>query len=453
MVNLSRLVACVQSLFGQWSDDVAESTGVIQRQRKFTPRTLAITYILGFLQNPHASDEELAQMAAVVGEAVTPQAIEQRYHERMIDFLQGLFVKAAHAQIASDRALVPLLERFSDVQLLDSTTISLPTDIAERFAEQFVGCGGNQGGTAALKLQVRLSLKTGCLDAVRVEAGRDCDVKTPLQKDTPKSGSLRIADLGYFDTETFRRIDQAGAYWLSPFRTGTHLYEASAERVELRMDPRVDLLDWLHRNGAKFGTVIDRQVEITDARMRCRLIAWRLPQEVADRRRRRLREQSRRKGRTPSAERLAQCDWAILITNVPAEALSVDEARVLYRARWQIELLFKRWKSQGFVDAMTDASWIRCLVKLWSRLLAAVVQQWLQSSVWGRPEISLKKVWDLLTRLTWSLARAWSDPSKLRTCLEDVQHIAQSTVRQNKRKKPSTFEMLNDPARLPYALT
>jgi hypothetical protein len=453
MVNLSRLVDGVQSLFGSWCEEVAEATGVIQRQRKFSATTLAVTFILGFLRNPRSSDEELAQMAAVVGEAVTPQAIEQRYHERMIDFLQGLFVKAAQTQIASDRVLAPLLERFSDVQLLDSTTISLPTDIAERFAERFVGCGGNQGGTAALKLQVRLSLKTGCLDAVRVEAGRDCDVKTPLQNDTPKPGSLRIADLGYFDTETFRRIDQAGAYWLSPLKTGIHVRDLSGEQSGEQSGECFELIDWLRRNDAKLGTVIDRQVQITDARMPCRLIAWRLPQEVADRRRRRLLEQSRRKGRTPSAERLAQCDWAILITNLPAERLSVDEARVLYRARWQIELLFKRWKSQGFVDAMTDTCWIRCLVKLWSRLLAAIVQQWLQSSVWGRPEISLKKVWDLLTRLAWSLATAWSDPSKLRTFLEDAQRIAQSTVRQNKRKKPSTFEMLNDPARLPYALT
>jgi hypothetical protein len=445
MVNLSRLVGAVQALFGRSSDEVAEETHVVLRRRKFTPNTLAATFVLGFLQNPHASDEELAQMAAAVGEPVTPQAIQQRYHERMIDFLQKLFVKAVQAQVPSGQIPAALLNRFRDVQILDSTTISLPGDIAQRFAEQFVGCGGHHGGKAALKLQVRLSLKTGCLDAVRIEAGRDCDVKTPLQQDVPPSGSLRIADLGYFDTETFRRINQAGAYWLSPLMTGTHLYEAFGERVEL--------LDWLRRNARNLGTVIDRQVEITAARMPCRLIAWRLPQEVADRRRRKLLEQSRRKGRTPSVRRLAQCDWAILITNVPAELLSIDEARVLYRARWQIELLFKRWKSQGLVDAMTDVSWIRCLVKLWSRLLAALLQQWLQSGVWGRPEISLKKTWDMLRRLAWSLAMAWSNSSKLRTCLEDAQRLAQATVRQNKRKKPNTFEMLNDPARLPYSLT
>jgi hypothetical protein len=46
------------------------------------------------------------------------------------------------------------------------------------------------------------------------------------------------------------------------------------------------------------------------------------------------------KGREPSAERLAWCDWTILVTNVPVELMTPEEVVVLYRARWQVELLF-----------------------------------------------------------------------------------------------------------------
>jgi Transposase DDE domain len=206
--------------------------------------------------------------------------------------------------------------------------------------------------------------------------------------------------------------------------------------------------------------VIDRQVWIAGCRLPCRLIAWRLPPKVAARRRRKLRAQVRRKegkGAVPSAERLARCDWAILLTNVPEERLSIDEARVLYRARWQIELLFKRWKSQGRIDEM-DSSPIRCMVKLWSRLLAALLQQWLQSRLWGRPEISLKKAWDLISRLVDSLALAWRTTAThggndLRDQLERIERIAEATARQNKRKQPNAFELLIDPSKLPYALT
>jgi IS4 transposase len=71
------------------------------------------------------------------------------------------------------------------------------------------------------------------------------------------------------------------------------------------------------------------------------LIAWRVPEEQANRRRQKLCEEMKRKNKkAPGAERLAWCDWSILLTNVPAELLTPTEAAVLYRARWQIELLF-----------------------------------------------------------------------------------------------------------------
>jgi hypothetical protein len=448
MDNLSRVMHAVQSLFGNWAAEAAQSSEVICRQRKFSPQSLAATFTLGFLQSPNASCEDLAQMSALVGEPVSPQAIDQRHHARMADFLKRLFEKAVQHQVPSDRRLAKLVERFAEIQLLDSTTVSLPSELAEEFS----GCGGSHGGTAALKLQVRMSLKTGAIDAVRIEAGRDCDAKTPLQDDVPIPGSLRIADLGYFDTEVLANIEKAGAFWLSPLLTGTNVYDLQDQDAA-----KLDLFDWLRSN----GPVIDRQVWIAGCRLPCRLIAWRLPQKVANRRRRKLRAQVRRKhgkGAVPSAERLAKCDWAILITNVPPELLSIDEARVLYRARWQIELLFKRWKSQGRIDEMGNSSPVRCMVRLWSRLLAALVQQWLQSRLWGRPEISLKKLWDLLSKQVRSLASAWKKSATdggraLRDQLETIEVVAQATARQNKRKQPSTFQLLNDPSSDPYRLT
>ncbi len=64
-----------------------------------------------------------------------------------------------------------------------------------------------------MKLQTYLSLKFGNLHAVRIEAGRDCDMKTPLQQQPPQASSLRITDLGYFNTqvlEQFSNIKRGG---------------------------------------------------------------------------------------------------------------------------------------------------------------------------------------------------------------------------------------------------
>ncbi|MBA3948074.1 MAG: transposase [Herpetosiphonaceae bacterium] len=75
-----------------------------------------------------------------------------------------------------------------------------------------------------------------------------------------------------------------------------------------------------------------------------------MPQEVADQRRRKLRDEARDKGCQVSARRLALAAWAIFITNAPAELVSLEAGMVLGRVRWQIELLFKLWKSHGHID-------------------------------------------------------------------------------------------------------
>ena len=46
----------------------------------------------------------------------------------------------------------------------------------------------------------------------------------------------------------------------------------------------------------------------------------------------------------------ATATWTIVVTNVPRELLNVEEAMLLARLRWQIELLFKLWKSHGGID-------------------------------------------------------------------------------------------------------
>jgi hypothetical protein len=434
MMTVTQIVQSTKSLFGVLADKAAKSSKVILRRRKLTPQGLASTFVLGFMNKPNATDEDLAQMAAANGEPVTPQAIEQRHHPRMVEFLRKLFELGVQERVTSDCVFGPLLERFTDVQILDSTTISLP----EEMASEFPGCGGSHGGTAAMKLQVRMSLKTGCIDTVRIEAGRDCDGKTPLQKDVPIAGSLRLADLGYFDGKTFEIIEKADAYWISPWMTGVTFHDAEGHRE--------DLLSWLEKK----GPVFDGPIRYGAEKRRCRMIAWRLPPEVAARRREKLIKQAQKKDKKVSRERLEKCDWAILITNLPLEKLSIDEARVLYRSRWQIELLFKRWKSQGRVCELTGGTLVRCMIQLWSRLLAAIMQQWLQCGVWGRAEISLKKFWDTVSTWAVTLAGIWRNEETLKEQVKRILATAECAARQNKRKSRSTFEMIADPSKLTY---
>src|SRR5947209_11100053 len=178
MPLLSTIARSVPSLWGPVAEEVATTVPVVRRKRKFSPTTLARTFLLGFLAKPNASAKDLARTAARCGVLVTPQAVEQRYTDSMVTFLETLFRKAISQRVQAERTLAPLVERFPTVRLLDSTTITLPAELRDRFPG---GGGSYGGGQAAMKLQVHLDLRHGTLDAVSIEAGKDCDQRTPLQ--------------------------------------------------------------------------------------------------------------------------------------------------------------------------------------------------------------------------------------------------------------------------------
>lgn len=439
---IAKVGSALQQLFGSVAQSAAEASGVIRRKRKFTDVALAKTFVLGFLQDAEASDEDLAQMAAQCGVEVTPQAVEQRHSPQMVKFLETLFREGTKLVVGSDQSLAPILERFSNVTVLDSSTITLP----ESMQEQFAGCGGSYGsGKAAMKLQTEWDLRSGALSHVEIEAGRSSDGGTKRQQARRGPGSLRITDLGYFNVAVFAEMTAAGEYFLSRLQFGTGVLLPNGQAVEL--------LAWLRNQSGPF---VDRPILLgKEQRLVCRLIAWRVPEEQANRRRQKLRQEMLRKsGQEPSAERLAWCDWTILVTNVPPEMLTPEEAVVLYRARWQVELLFKRWKSQGLVAVLSGSTAVRQMVRVWSRLLATLVQHWLVvTSAWGDPTKSLSKVSEAIRPFVSRIVAALPRLDELMQAIADLCRAIAKTCKRNKRSKPGTFELLNDVSLLDFCLT
>jgi hypothetical protein len=380
-------------------------------------------------------------MAAQCGADVTPQAVAQRQTRTLENFLRLLFERAAKLVVQSQKTLAPILERFGSVTLLDSSTITLP----DERQDEFPGCGGSYGGGAsAMKLQTEFDLRSAAL-YVQVEPGRSPDGATDRQHVRRGKGSLRIADLGYFSLEVLGEMDEHQEYFLSRLQPGTAVLSPQGEVL--------DLCRWLAGHQTPF---IDERVLLGKRHHQpCRLIAWRVPQEMADRRRAKLRQEHKSKyGKEPSAERLALCDWTILVTNVPPELLSPQEAAILYRARWQVELLFKRWKTQDHVALLSGSTPVRQMVRVWSRLLAALVQHWLViDQVWGDPTKSLSKVSEAIRDFVGRLAAALDEPGELQRVLADLAHVLAKTCRRNKRSKPGTFELLNDASLLDFRLT
>ena len=191
--------------------------------------------------------------------------------------------------------------------------------------------------------------------------------------------------------------------------------------------------------------VVDLPVRLGRAgTLACRLLAVRAPQEVVDQRRRRLHADARRRGTTPSAASLALAAWTILITNVPVERLTVREALIVARTRWQVELLFKLWKSHGRIDESHSEKPWRILCEVYAKLLAMLVQHWiLVVCCWCYPDRSLTKAAQTIRRLALHLACVLRIPEQLTAALSIIQDCLAIGCRINKRKKePHTYQLL-----------
>jgi hypothetical protein len=424
----------MQTLLTTTTETVAATLHYAKRpdRAKFTPSTLVQTLVYGWLAQPGATVEQLAQMAARLGVEVSAQAIDQRFTTITATLLHHVLTASIQQLVAADPVTIPILQRFTGIRVHDSTTIGLP----DTLSSTWLGCGNDTGrGTAGLKCGVQLDLLTGTLCELNLVDGRASDHRLPLQHAPLPAGSLRLADLGFYDLDVFAALDAAGAYWLSRLQTNS--------RITLPGHREQSLLAVLEGLGPV--TAWESPVLVgKGGRLAVRLLVQRVPQEVADERRRRIRVAAKEKGRTPAKAALALADWNALITNVPEELLSLEEAMVVMRLRWQIELLFKLWKSHGFVDEWRTEKPARILCEVYAKLVALIFQHWmLLASGWANPERSLVKAAQVVRSYAGELASTHRHPDQFVRVMTAMGRVIQRMARMNKRKKlPSTAQRL-----------
>lgn len=154
---------------------------------------------------------------------------------------------------------------------------------------------------------------------------------------------------------------------------------------------------------------------------------------MADQRRRRLLDKCVDRGNRASDLSLALCDWTILVTNVPRELLSVEEAVALARMRWQIELIFKLWKSRGGIDEYRSSKPQSALCEVYGKLLAQVVRHWvIVVGAWSRRDRSLTKAAEIVGLLAMSLATAMPCLRRLRGVLSHARQVMEIAARMEK---------------------
>ncbi|MBM3235300.1 IS4 family transposase [Candidatus Poribacteria bacterium] len=335
---IPQVAEAMQTVLTTTADYAGRLTGFVKRERKLTGSGLVKTLVFGWLAKPSASLEELTQTAASLGISISPQGLDYRFTKEASECLKQTLEVAVGNLIGANPVAIPILQRFNSVYLQDSSIVVLPDELADIYQ----GCGGSRekNTQSSVKLQVRWNMNTGGLDGPYLQAGKVNDRGSIIQEKPLPFGALRIADLGYFSLKHLASLNTQGVYWLSLIFSQCIVIDQNEKTWDL-----VELLS------AYCQDKLDLEIFLgLKEHMPCRLIAIRVPEEVAKERKRRIRADATRRGKTPPKRRLELANWTIVVTSVPSQLLSWNEAFVLLTIRWQIELLFKLWKSHGYLD-------------------------------------------------------------------------------------------------------
>jgi hypothetical protein len=436
MTTIPKVATALRDVLTTTAEAAAEASGFVRRRSKLSGALFVQTVVYGWLATPLAGVQELSRMAGALGVPISSQGLDQRFSMAAATCLQQVLAVAVQQLVAAEPVAVPLLHRFSGVYVQDSTSIALPAELAA----DWPGCGNASTpatASASLKLQVRLELTRGELAGPVPHPGRVHDRAAPPVGTALPPGALFLADLGYFSLAHLRALAAEGVYWLTRLQVQTAVFDAA--------DQRLDLLGWLRHHAPHPSMPVDVPVTLgAHDRLPARLLALRVPSEVAEARRRKLHAEARRRGQTVSHDRLARADWTILVTNVPPPLLTVPEALVVARARWQIELLFKLWKSHGHLTSSRSRKTARLLCEVFAKLLALLAQHWLcLLSCWRFPNRSLVRSAQVIRQFALALAIASDSTSHLSTVIRRLVSTLASGARiDRRRRRPGTWQLL-----------
>jgi hypothetical protein len=423
----------LKQFLGNEAEDISRKVGVVQRRSKLTGAHLVQILVLGWLANPQASLNRLVQVGRDLGVTISGPALQQRITERTVALLQELVAVALKRFRQQTRLPQAVLKHFSAVNIVDSSLIQLP----DKLQVDFRG-SRKRISPAEMKVQLSFEYLSGNLNAIELQSGICPDQRCELPVAWATAASLTLMDLGYFKKSHLADIDQLGAYFISRLQTQTGLLaQVDDEQI-------IDLPHFLSNLPGTQGEV---KVYLKAKRTFCvRLVYARLPDEVVAERRRKAKLNAKRRGKSCSQRHLDLLAWALFITNVPSDWLSPQQISLIYRVRWQVELVFKLWKSQACLDGVGYYGLARVLCQFYARLLGLILFHWSVAPYRSIPsgEISLPKAFAVFQRFALRFMdvmrlHARGLAQLLQRLADDFQRFALKTIRQ---KSPSTLQLL-----------
>jgi hypothetical protein len=417
-------------------EQAAREYKFVQRKSTLGGEVFLKTLVLGFIQHPRASLNQLCQDCLDLGISITPQGLDQRINTTAVQFLKRMLERALTLWRTERQDIAQVVNQFTAVYFQDSSVIALP----EALQDVFPGVGGN-ASSAAVKLQLLFEFLSGNIAHLAFVAGRLADQGYQGHLPHILPGSLLIQDLGFFNLGTLVSVVQQLAFFLTRWQNQTTIYLASAPEQTIDM---LALLRAQEKPAAEYQVLVGKCEHLA-----CRMICARLPPSVADERRRRARAAAKRRGATPAQRTLDLMDWNVFLTNTPAEMLSLRQVLVCYSLRWQIELVFKLWKSEAALKHLRGIRRERVLCELYAKMIGIVLTHFLvaplrfllcDQHVEISPTKARQTLQDCVKRIGMAIGQNHQHLKDELLCL--YQRILRFGRKTKRKKRLSTFDKL-----------
>jgi hypothetical protein len=325
----------LQSVFSKDQIELlARRSGFLKRKSKLDPINFLQMLLFDQLQIEQPSLQQHSfSLLNDKKTLISKQGIDSRFNSQSTEFLKLLFEQYLNHHLPASSLASGLTDHFSAIRIMDSTEFALPVTMAK----DFPGFDGD-GTAACAQVQLEYDILSGTIHQLAFENARVSDVAYAVKSNsTLQPGELVLRDLGYYTLNMYREILEQQAFFVSRIKTQVKIYQE--ESGSLNELSHRDILNKLLATNDKY---VDMEVLIgKENSIPVRLIANLLDEEAINRR---VRRKQVRKGKLNSSDDL----WTrvnVIITNVGKEDFTADEIYHLYKLRWQVELMFKTWKS------------------------------------------------------------------------------------------------------------
>lgn len=373
-----------------------------------------------------------ADLLEEYGVEITKQGIHERFNAKAVLFFNRILDRLLSAELN-----VPLdtgmLSRFGRVRIKDSTKFSLP----KAFAERFGGYDGAFANTEAMiSIQYEYDLLGGETMDLRLTDGLANDQSDSRDfTDDIRKDDLFIRDLGYSTLPYLERIGEEGAFFVSRLPSQASVYAAGDATKPVDFKKYRDRMRKYKLSHMELDVFVGKK-----AMLPCRLVIMPVDEATYEKRVRKTTAQARSTGNNVSEEFKTRSGLNLFITNVGRNDLDAEKVREVYTLRWQIELLFKVWKSQARINDVKEMKIERFECQLLSKLIWLLLNwkmfKWLNNEIFKRQRTlcSVWKFYKYAAMISQKIRKALKDKERMEQFLTQALKIAPVQFKLEKKK-------------------